>query len=147
MKAPLPKALLLLMILASIAMAQTYWPVDTAKNPIQRGTHVGFGYVSGTNDAAVVGSIAIGANSITNKAIVLDATFAAQIGKGTNTTDNSIQYGSNHIPLIFTDDTTDTPYTNYVAPMAGCILIGQTNSVDKVWISVGAGTNSWKYVN
>jgi hypothetical protein len=135
--------LFLLCIIASTATAQRYWPYNSLAYPIQRGTHVGQGFVVGETDAVVSGSIAIGSNDSTKKAIVLDASNAAIIGEGTNSVSGSLQFGTNKVTLVYVDSTENTIAANYEAPCSGCILVGKYNGANEVWVSCDDGTE-WK---
>jgi hypothetical protein len=135
------KFLSVLMLMAGIANAESYWPIDSTQYPIQRGIHLGYGYVVGTNDNTVAGSIAIGGKGLTYKAIVLDAQNAVQLGTGTNVTSDTIQFQNNALALVFVDSTSNTVLNEYTAPMAGCILVGKDGGVNEVWTSTGKGTN------
>lgn len=140
------RTLIIISLLAGFfcAQAETYWPVDTTKNPIRYETNVGQGFVVGTNNAAVEGSIAIGGNESDEKAIVLDAQDAVQVGTGTNTTANTFQFKEWRMTYLFTDTAvSNTTTTSYNAPMAGCILVGKTVGVNEAWISGSSGTASW----
>ena len=142
------KLLAYLLIITAFALnahAQAYWPYNVSAYPVQRGTHVGQGFVVGSDNASVSGSIAIGGNNSTNKAIVLDASNAAIIGAGINNTSNTLQFMSNKVALIYIDTAEDTITADYLAPCSGCILIGKYNRADEVWISYDDGA-AWKRV-